>query len=623
MNMKRTFFPVFSLFSLAALHAADSNGFFLKDGDRVVFYGDSITDQRLYTTFTETYAVTRFPDMNVSFVHSGWGGDRVTGGGGGNIDERLRRDVFAYNPTVMTIMLGMNDASYRAFDEKIFTTYSKGYEHIIDSLKKELPGLRLTLIQPSPFDDITRAPNFEGGYNAVLVRYGQFVKELAEREHATVADLNTGVVEATKKANEKDHDLAIKLNPDRVHPGSSGQLLMAGELLKAWHAPAVVSTVEIDASAGKATKTEKTSVSDVSKQSGGLRWTQKDESLPMPVDLKDNATALAISSSDFMDALNRETLKVSGLNGDNFTLKIDGETIGNFSREKLEKGINLAMYATPMSKQAQQVHRLTLQHNDVHFTRWRQVQTRVNSDLPHLQQALAGLDSLEGDIVKEQRAAAKPKAHNYELSPAKEWTSLFNGKDLSGWHNFKAKTVKPGWQVQDGVLVCVDPHNASDLLTDQQFGWFELQLEFKMAEGSNSGIMYHVTEEGGAPWETGPEIQLEDNKGAKDPQRCGWLYALYQPANDPKTGEPIDATKPAGEWNKMRIIISPEKCEHYVNGVKYVEYKIGSDDFNQRVAKSKFGKMPRFAKSDSGYIALQGDHGQVSFRNIQIREISK
>ena len=111
---------------------ARAENFALKDGDRVVFYGDSITDQRLYTTFTETYVLTRFPKLDVSFVHSGWGGDRVTGGGGGPIDLRLRRDVFAYKPTVMTIMLGMNDGSYRAFDEKIFDAYATGYQHIID-----------------------------------------------------------------------------------------------------------------------------------------------------------------------------------------------------------------------------------------------------------------------------------------------------------------------------------------------------------------------------------------------------------------------------------------------------------------------------------------------------------
>jgi lysophospholipase L1-like esterase len=93
------------------LGAAPQTGFYLHDGDRVVFYGDSITDQRLYTTFVETYVITRFPQLKVAFVHSGVGGDRVTGGGGGPIDLRLPRDVVAYKPTVMTIMLGMNDGS--------------------------------------------------------------------------------------------------------------------------------------------------------------------------------------------------------------------------------------------------------------------------------------------------------------------------------------------------------------------------------------------------------------------------------------------------------------------------------------------------------------------------------
>src|SRR5215469_6838860 len=101
---------------LLASAAFGQGDFYLKDGDRVVFYGDSITDQRLYTTFTETYVITRFPWMKVSFVHSGWGGDRVTGGAGGPIDVRLPRDVFVYKPTVLTIMLGMNDGRYRGYD---------------------------------------------------------------------------------------------------------------------------------------------------------------------------------------------------------------------------------------------------------------------------------------------------------------------------------------------------------------------------------------------------------------------------------------------------------------------------------------------------------------------------
>src|SRR5438128_12071115 len=96
------------LLTLTAL-AAHAQSFVLKDGDTVVFYVDSITDQRLYTTFAETYLVTRFPALHFTFVHSGWGGDKVSGGGGGPIDLRLRRDVIAYHPSVVTIMLGMND----------------------------------------------------------------------------------------------------------------------------------------------------------------------------------------------------------------------------------------------------------------------------------------------------------------------------------------------------------------------------------------------------------------------------------------------------------------------------------------------------------------------------------
>ena len=199
------------------------------------------------------------------------------------------------------------------------------------------------------------------------------------------------------------------------------------------------------------------------------------------------------------------------------------------------------------------------------------------------------------------------------------WKLLFDGKTFDGWHNFKKEGVRPGWQVKDGSIACVDPHNAGDIVTTDKFDWFELQLDYNISEGGNSGIMFHVTDEGGAAWATGPEIQIEDNAKAADPQKCGWLYALYQPPADPKTGKPIDATKPAGEWNRVRIVISPEKCTHEVNGVKYVEYVLGSDDFKERVAMSKFGKMPKFAKSDSGSLALQGDHGQVSFRNVKIR----
>src|SRR2546421_3820308 len=232
---------------------------------------------------------------------------------------------------------------------------------------------------------------------------------------------------------------------------------------------------------------------------------------------------------------------------------------------------------------------------------------------------LASQAEIKTNIVQYQLAAAKADSNSLTEAEQKAgWRLLFNGRDLEGWHNFKRETIRPGWQVTNATLACIDPHNAGDLCTKDQFDWFELQLDYNISEGGNSGIMFHVTDEGNAAWATGPEFQLEDNAKAADPQRCGWLYALYQPPDDPKTGKPIDATKPAGEWNHVRLLISPEKCVHEINGVKYFEYVLGSDDFKARVAKSKFSKMPNFAKFDKGSIALQGDHGQVSFRNIKV-----
>jgi hypothetical protein len=223
---------------------------------------------------------------------------------------------------------------------------------------------------------------------------------------------------------------------------------------------------------------------------------------------------------------------------------------------------------------------------------------------------LAGCSSLSPTPQQINTLTAAEKAAGWQL--------LFDGQSFAGWHNFKSDAVRPGWQVKDGTLVCADPHNAGDIVTTAKFGWFELQLDYNISEAGNSGIMFHVTDDGPKVWATGPEFQLEDNVKAVDPIRCGWLYALYQPPIDPKTGKTLDSTKPVGQWNHVRLVISPEKCVHEINGVKYFEYVLGSDDFNARVAKSKFAKMPSFAKAASGFIALQGDHGSVSFRNIKV-----
>lgn len=193
------------------------------------------------------------------------------------------------------------------------------------------------------------------------------------------------------------------------------------------------------------------------------------------------------------------------------------------------------------------------------------------------------------------------------------WQLLFDGKTTNGWHNFKGKGVKPGWVVKDGVLTCADPENAGDIVTDEQFDWFELDLDFNLTPGGNSGVMFHVTEEGEFAWHSGPEVQLYDHPQEDGVETSGFLYQLYKTTKD--------AAKPAGQWNNLKIYVSPQKCWTKINDTLYYEYVLGSKDFWDRVAKSKFNKFPQFAKKTKGSIAIQGDHGVVSFRNIKLRRL--
>jgi hypothetical protein len=230
-------------------------------------------------------------------------------------------------------------------------------------------------------------------------------------------------------------------------------------------------------------------------------------------------------------------------------------------------------------------------------------------------QTAGALDTNLNTLTAEEKAAG--------------WRLLFNGTNFAGWHCWHSAQIRPGWIIKDGCMVCANPAQAGDIVTSGEYGWFELQLDYNITPTGNSGILYHVTGENTLPqmptWYTGPEFQLLNNVDGHDAeprQMSGWLYGLYAPPNDPKTGQPLDATKPAGQWNHIRLLVTQEKCEHDMNGVKYFEYVLHSPDFNARVARSKFSQMPPFAKADVGCIALQGDHGAVSFRNIKIRPIA-
>lgn len=198
---------------------------------------------------------------------------------------------------------------------------------------------------------------------------------------------------------------------------------------------------------------------------------------------------------------------------------------------------------------------------------------------------------------------------------AEGWKLLFDGTSLNGWRAFKSPAPPAGWKAVDGVLVRQE--SGGDLMTTEQFGDFELRLEWKLNANGNSGIMFRVTDEGAQTYETGPEFQILDNAGHKDGKApitsAGANYAMHPPVRD--------VTKPLGEWNDVRLVVRGAHVEHWMNGVKLLEYELWSDDWTQRMKASKFAKMPGYGRAKRGHIVLQ-DHGDlVWYRNVKIKPL--
>ena len=436
--------------------------FFLQNGDRVCFYGYSITAQRYYTTDVETYVLTRFPKLKIRFINSGVGGDRVTGGWAGPIDLRLKRDVFPFKPNVVVYLLGMNDAAYQPFNRKIFNIYRRGLKHIIHSLRAHLHHVRIVLIGSTPWDEFTQPPEFmhdravKGSFNDVLIRYGQYTQKLAARDHLFFTDFNAPLVAVLQQAEKVNPALARRIIPGRIHPVAAGHVIMAQTLLRAWHAPSLVTSVTINASKPAVTSAKNTTVSALAQSYGVLSWTQLDGSLPMPVmslhsrwpqfapaalwpaprpqmTYTNPLTALVIKLSGFYHALDREPLRVTHLTAPKYELRIDGNIIGTFTSGQLADGINLARLATPMMAQAYRVLALAWQRTQTRFTAWRQVQlpmanfhlrskflVNTNSSpaaAKAVNNILHAFSGLEHVVMKAESQAAQPLPHHYQLVP--------------------------------------------------------------------------------------------------------------------------------------------------------------------------------------------------------------
>lgn len=211
-----------------------------------------------------------------------------------------------------------------------------------------------------------------------------------------------------------------------------------------------------------------------------------------------------------------------------------------------------------------------------------------------------------------------------ELTDAEKeqgWQLLFDGQSMENFRGFRKDEVPSGWKVEEGAITLADG-GAGDIITKEQYEDFELLIDWKISEGGNSGIFYHVSEDTAYAntYSSGPEMQVLDDerhpdakKGVDGNRQAGSLYDLL-PLSTP-------AVKPAGEWNTARLIVKDGKVEHWLNGKKVVEYELGTPEWDSMIQKSKFATMPGFGSEEKGHIGLQ-DHGDpVWFKNIKIRPL--
>ena len=198
-----------------------------------------------------------------------------------------------------------------------------------------------------------------------------------------------------------------------------------------------------------------------------------------------------------------------------------------------------------------------------------------------------------------------------------EWIVLFDGEKVNGLRGFKQSGFpSDDWTIVNGELKTIPGHGV-DLISEDIYKDFELELEWKVPIGGNSGIFYFATEEGNYIWQSAPEMQVLDDsthtKGKSTLTSAGSLYDLIAASES--------IVKSIGEFNKVRIKVKDNNVEHWLNGIKVIEYIYQSDHMKALIAKSKFKNMPLFAKGKEGRIGFQGDHGEIWYRNIRVRKL--
>ncbi len=222
--------------------------------------------------------------------------------------------------------------------------------------------------------------------------------------------------------------------------------------------------------------------------------------------------------------------------------------------------------------------------------------------------------------------AAEPAPNT--LTPeeqAEGFVLLFDGKTTDGWRGYNMDKMPPGWQVIDGILTRVaggvggkGAGGGDDIITKDEYDNFELRLQWRVGKGENSGILYRVKEGAATSWHVAPEMQVLDDKGWGEDERrhhAGALYDLYAPTSS--------VVKSPNQWNDVRLVVDGNHVEHWLNGEKVVEVELNSDDWKERVAKSKFKDKPDYAKATKGHLCLQDHSGKVEYRTIRVKKLGE
>ena len=334
--MKRTL-PITVLFlvSLAALHAAVTVPPF-QSGDRWCVLGDSITRSGQYHRYIEMFYLTRFPALKLDVINCGISGDTAPGA-----LKRLQWDCLDAKPTVVSVMLGMNDRSGSA------ETYDKAMRQLTKSLGEA--GAKLILITPSIYDDTAdlKVAN-KPGEGAVVAGFANCVQTIAGESRLPVVDFNGPMTAINAEQQTRNPKFTI-VGGDRVHPTQPGHMVMAYEFLKAQGLSGTVSRITIDAAAGKAGDLENCTVDKLEVREGEIRFVCLENALPYPVEDKAKP---ALDLVPFNQEFNQEILMVRGLASGDYALNIDGNDIRKFTAAELADGVNLA--GEPNAPQVQQ-----------------------------------------------------------------------------------------------------------------------------------------------------------------------------------------------------------------------------------------------------------------------------